>query len=433
MAYQFKKLSMSGLGVEDATNADIYMLEFLKFMTKSPANGGPGWILKAYGMGYIDKTNSTVGSYQLNGNYDPAIVWSAGTAIGVNGGFGNAGNWFILQEPAVTGGHRREFLFQTGRATARNSTTFINYAGFRGLAHVYYSAQGFLTTATGNGQNSTDVTGINPPIAYDQLRVTDYTMRTPMDTAYNYVNPDGRGAITCQLQAFYLINYFGGINSAENNQIVFCAADNASGEGYGWYILHYIITNNGANGFKFISYDPLKPGTYDSSDPDPVVITQSTIDRGAGGAGFASFLSGYSSPVAFFPSPVDTSDSTNRVVGWAKRPATFTSKADVSSQFTANTASSNIVCPAVAYGMTTAKYVLTMGGKPTLMNVPYVFNGTVAGVTGGHWKGESSMTKYVIQNNLYPLTTLSVGGILRSHIHVQKGIVLPWDGSVPVI
>jgi hypothetical protein len=426
MAYHFKKLTLQGIGVDNALNTDVLWLEFMKFMTLSPANGGPGWIFKAYGHGYTDRANSVLGTFQLNGSFDPNTVWSAGTAIGNANGIGNSGNWWIIKEPGTFAGHQREFLFQNAREYV--PTSLLSYANARGRKFIYYSVQGFLTTATGNGQSSTDVTAINPPIAYDQIGVTEYTWRNPTDGNWNYSNPMGN---TGNLYNFYITT------TTETGaycpwEITFCAADNSNGEGYGWYILAYSKTTP-SYGKAFFCYDPLKSGTYDPSDQDPAVIFQTNCLTEANTLYHGDFMNRLSSVVASNAA----SSPTNALRCWGKRPSSFTSKSDVTTQINNSQASANflsIVNKRTDFdGQYDGVSSFTVDGNEIVIPIGYYFHGgNVVGVTTGMWKGLSSMIQMNHCRNLGRFATLSIGGS-RNFVHVYNGAVVPWDGSVPAI
>jgi hypothetical protein len=429
MSLIFKQFSYSGMGTINSLTSDKFWLEFLRFMTKTPANGGPGWILKAYGLGRTNQTGAIKG-FQLNGNFDVDTVFSDGTNFTGTNTISACGSWFILQEPATNRNYRREFLIHRANRDNYYTTNFLDYSDTMAYANIYYSAQGFLTTATGNGFNSADVTGINPPIAYDMMTLTHHnSYRNPGDFSWNWVNPQSGS---------YLKGCFTQRNAGDYQntpwQYVLCASDNSSSEGYGWYLLSYVKNYMAVN--HFMCYDPLVSGTYDSSMLDPVVLHSEYTDLMNSSIDYGIFqrVGGF-----MYSNAHGYSDGSNYGYHacWAKRPATFTSKSDTTNQ--TNTTYTAQICRVNSYpAQRGGTLPQPLNGKDTLLPMPFVLYNYPGLSTNNFFVGISSMVKFNLQRNLSNMQTVNVS-TLRDHIHIgvynnnSSAIVLPWDGSIPAI
>jgi hypothetical protein len=426
MAYHFKQLTYTGMGGVDTLTSDQFWLEFLKFMTKSPANGGPGWILKSYGLGR-NNTTGAVKSFQLNGNFDPAVVFSDGYSQGGTNTISACGMWFILQEPATNRNYRREFLFQrNNRDQYVTGSGFTAYAEGQAYTAIYYSCQGFLTSATGNGFGSADVTGINPPIAYDMMFMCSSAHRNPGSSGWAYVNPQAysRGLFSQRNATTVMQNL--------PWQYTICAADNVSGEGFGWYIL--VTIKSYSLPIKFFCFDPMVSGSYDSSMQDPVVI----YNEFSGGMsdGSISYLMLTQTDGGLMQASTHgyaANQGTAVAFCWAKRPASFTSKTDADNQTTVtNTAQ---VCRANCYIASNrwGTYSNTLNGKDTCVPLPWILHSYPGTSDTRFWLGQSSIMRYNFQHNIGCMQTVNVS-ILRDAIHFGaqgSGVIIPWDGSVP--
>jgi hypothetical protein len=446
MAYHFKQLSYANPGGPDNLTQDSFWFEFLKFMTSSPANGGPGWTLKAYGRGRnATGTIVTSDGFQLNGNYDPTQVWNATNPLAFfdttnSRNFSNSGRWFIIQEPATNRNYRREFLFHTGNrdnyaavwgGTNSSNINMINYMDNQCYHTIYYSAQGFLTTATGNGFNSADVSAINPPIAYDMINLNQTDMTNPQTSpngAWTYCNP---------VNGSYSRGTFGQRKSDQGPsntpwQYTICAADNTSSEGYGWYIAIYM--KNWLYPVRFFCYDPLVSGSYDSAQLDPVII-HNEVNSNAWNGGTGNTLWQDSGSLADGSRPAyNTAHQYGHHVCWAKRPLTFSSKTDVTNQTTSTGSYTAQVCrvnsPVYIRSSSTPQ---SLNGKLTTLPMPFVLYNYPGLSTNEFWIGQSSMMKFCLHTSLSCMQTVNIN-TLRDYLHFCPNgvrILIPWDGTVP--
>lgn len=155
-------------------------------------------------------------------------------ASGANG-LGNSGSWFRIQSPDTV----RELIFQNSSSSAWK---------------IKYSAQAQFT---GGSPNAT-------------------TWATATDEGFVL------GSI------FSTPSFF----SSDNSYRLHCAASNA--DGYGFYLFTCtagtISVNSPANTALF--FDPMKIGTFDSSDPDPFVVYASGPTNSWDGTALASTSSG---------------------------------------------------------------------------------------------------------------------------------------------
>jgi hypothetical protein len=421
MSYHFKSLAITTNGsvLANTSNlsSDYILFEFLKFMTSSPANGGPGWTMKSYGYGRND-ADGTPKSFQLNGNFDPLTIFSGGTDYKQANSFASSGRWFILQEPALNRNYRREFLFQSGEATTPYQAAQQNFT------IIWYSAQGFLTTATGNGFSNSDVSGYNPPIAYDMMTVSCNGMRNPNEQNWNRLNP-----------ATYYKAYLSGAGTIPMTYM-FCAADNSNGEGYGWYIAAHLRPT--LQPVRFICYDPMLSGTYDSSITDPT-IHHNTVSGNFWGNGAYSSLFGNQDGGFLYNANWQYADTLHsqqsNIYTWAKRPLTFTSKTDLANKVSATENYAAQVCRVLtAQNGRNASVPWAANNVPQCLPYPFTHY-AYPNNSGYFWLGNSSMMKMSLQNNLQSMQTVNLS-TLRDHIHfcgTAERILLPWDGSVPAM
>jgi hypothetical protein len=433
MAYHFKQLSYASLGYTDNLTSDKFWLEFVKFMCSSPANGGPGWTLKAYGLG-LNNSTGAVKSFQINGNFDPNTVFSDGTVFtGTANSISACGLWFILKEPATNRNYQREFLFHRSNQSTYLGADFTTYANYMGSMSIFYSCQGFLTSSSGNGFNAADVTGVNPPIAYDMVRMTGTSHRNPQDGSWAYVSSVANGHVRSNFTQKDT-----GVYQSTPWQYIVCAADNTDSEGYGWYIMIYVKSLMAP--IKFFCYDPLKSGTYDSSMLDPVMILNEATDITAGGSATNIFTAA-DGGLLNISGEYNNVYSYNHRFCWAKRPASFSSKSDVTTQ--TGTSYSAQVCRANCFVSGSGPIGTVpngVSGKGTIVPMPYTLGSSIAGGTyypglpanAIAWIGQSSMLWLNHQRNLGNLQTVNKTG-LRSHISIQGGAITVWNGSIPVI
>jgi hypothetical protein len=437
MSYHFLQQTYGGTGNLNNLTSDNFWLNFVKFMTKTPGNGGPGWTLKAYGLG-LDNTTGAVRSFQINGNYDPNVVW---TSVDLNGAssFSACGTWFILKEPATNRNYQREFLFHRGNKDYyyAQENNFSNYCQYIGGMNVYYSAQGFLTTSTGNGFNATDVSGKNPPIAYDMINLGTTSHRNPSTASWNWTNPE--------LNTYPVSIFTQSKNGASTHgmpwQYTVCAADNSNGEGYGWYILAYI--KGWAIPAKFVSYDPFKLGTYDTQMLDPVVVLNQTAPEPWTNSFHSSMFYSNQGLMSSNATDYTTSNPYNLAYSWVKRPSSFSSKADSSNQTQTTYAAqvcavcSMIACPQQPFGIP-----IPTNGNSSLVPLAYISQNYPNYTPTKIWLGESSIFLMNINRNTNTLQAVNVGS-LRDYLSVMgvgantgyknPSLLVPWDGSIPSV
>lgn len=186
-----------------------------KEFMKSPSPDGPGWRvrLSSMGSGYT--------------SFDDGDILTSPTLMS------NPKSWFILQAPNGDGiNGKRELLFQVGSSTSE--------------WRVKYSRLGFL--------DATSATAEETP--------TSVSFNGSIDEAVIY---GGGTNISPTMQ-----NLFSGLTEGS---FVFNAAAQDS-DGYGAYFFAYPKTKlRTSNGIKtMFILDPLKTGTYNQEDIDPVTI-----------------------------------------------------------------------------------------------------------------------------------------------------------------
>ncbi len=346
-------------------------------------------------------------------------------------GFANMRSWFVIREPAVYAGARRQLLIIKHNHTSGSDR------------YVVYSQQGFnLNTATGNGHsaNSTaDITATNPPIAFDEIVISSYYNTSFYNTLVStgFFNYD-----LSNLDDDFYQNYRGTHgwnsypwNSSTDDMAVpglyysFYASNAAP---YSFYIMvsaQKALTNAGKIKGKLLRlfmFDELVD--YTPNHPDPVVISKFTqyggSEAGVGSIGEYFKTSSTNGASLFQGVWEDKNQFTSKQDAKNKMSVNFTHNyvaarmiypfSDMTTS-PANQSRKNMVMPSQYFSVgKTAKYI----GKSSFVKV---INGSRENLMTV--KLASSKDHVVITND--GSTSGRVAWVTES----TPALIIPWDGS----